>query len=94
VPLGVNDHVRLTRGHRQLRPSVLAGENAQPPLRGDVVTVRGGARVVQARRLRTAPPGVEYQLTELGETLLDPVRSLSRWAEEHTEELLDAQAAA
>jgi DNA-binding HxlR family transcriptional regulator len=44
--------------------------------------------------LRTAPPGVEYQLTELGETLLDPVRSLSRWAEEHTEELLDAQAAA
>jgi DNA-binding HxlR family transcriptional regulator len=50
--------------------------------------------LVQARRLRTAPPGVEYRLTELGETLLVPVRSLSRWAEEHTEELLDAQAAA
>jgi DNA-binding HxlR family transcriptional regulator len=50
--------------------------------------------LVQARRLRTAPPGVEYRLTGLGETLLVPVRSLSRWAEEHTDELLDAQAAA
>lgn len=50
--------------------------------------------LVQARRLRTAPPGVEYRLTELGETLLDPVRSLSRWAEEHADALLDAQAAA
>ena len=50
--------------------------------------------IVQARRLRTAPPGVEYRLTGLGETLLEPVRSLSRWAEQHTDELLEAQAAA
>lgn len=50
--------------------------------------------LVQARQLRTAPPGVEYRLTTLGETLLDPVRTLSRWAEQHTEALLDAQAAA
>jgi DNA-binding HxlR family transcriptional regulator len=50
--------------------------------------------LVRAQRLRTAPPGVEYRLTELGETLLDPVRSLSRWAEQHTEALLEAQAAA
>jgi DNA-binding HxlR family transcriptional regulator len=50
--------------------------------------------LIESRRLRSAPPGVEYSLTELGQTLLDPVRSLSRWAEEHTGELLDAQAAA
>jgi DNA-binding HxlR family transcriptional regulator len=50
--------------------------------------------LVQARRLRTAPPGVEYRLTELGETLLEPVRSLSRWAEQHTDALLEAQEAA
>jgi DNA-binding HxlR family transcriptional regulator len=35
-------------------------------------------RLVQVRRLRTAPPGVEYRPTALGESLLDPVRSLSR----------------
>jgi DNA-binding HxlR family transcriptional regulator len=50
--------------------------------------------LVKSRRLNTAPPGVEYRLTALGETLLDPVRSLSRWAERHTDELLDAQTAA
>jgi DNA-binding HxlR family transcriptional regulator len=50
--------------------------------------------LVQARRLATAPPGVEYRLTELGETLLGPVRVLSQWAEEHADELLDGQAAA
>jgi DNA-binding HxlR family transcriptional regulator len=43
--------------------------------------------LVAHRRLPGAPPGVEYRLTELGETLLGPVRTLSRWAEEHTEEL-------
>ena len=50
--------------------------------------------LVQARRLRTAPPGMEYSLTDLGETLLDPVRALSRWAEQHADALLDAQGAA
>jgi DNA-binding HxlR family transcriptional regulator len=50
--------------------------------------------LVERRRLRSAPPGVEYRLTELGATLLDPVRSLSQWAEQHTDELLDAQAIA
>lgn len=50
--------------------------------------------LVVARRLPTAPPGVEYRLTELGQTLLEPVRSLSRWAEQHTDQLLDAQVVA
>ena len=48
--------------------------------------------LVERRRIRSAPPGVEYRLTELGETLLEPVRALSRWAEQHTNEVLAAQA--
>jgi DNA-binding HxlR family transcriptional regulator len=47
--------------------------------------------LVERRALRTAPPGAEYRLTELGRTLLDPVRNLSRWAEEHADALLDAR---
>lgn len=50
--------------------------------------------LVTRRRLATAPPGAEYELTELGRSLLEPVRALSRWAEEHTDEVLDAQDAA
>ncbi len=47
--------------------------------------------LVERRVLHTAPPGVEYRLTPLGRTLLEPVRSLSRWAEEHADALLEAQ---
>lgn len=47
--------------------------------------------LVERHSLRTAPPGAEYRLTELGRSLLEPVASLSRWAEEHTDALLDAQ---
>jgi DNA-binding HxlR family transcriptional regulator len=47
--------------------------------------------LVERRVLRTAPPGTEYRLTELGDSLLEPVRNLSRWAEEHTDALLEAQ---
>lgn len=39
------------------------------------------------RPLRTAPPGVEYRLTELGQSLLGPVSVLARWAEEHAADL-------
>jgi DNA-binding HxlR family transcriptional regulator len=53
-----------------------------------------GNGLVEQRRLRSAPPGVEYRLTDLGATLLEPVRALSRWAELNTDALLDAQAAA
>jgi DNA-binding HxlR family transcriptional regulator len=49
--------------------------------------------LVERRALRTAPAGAEYRLTALGRSLLEPVRSLSRWAEEHTDALLEAQEA-
>jgi DNA-binding HxlR family transcriptional regulator len=47
--------------------------------------------LVDRRRLATAPPGVEYQLTALGMSLLGPVSVLSRWAEENTDALLEAR---
>jgi DNA-binding HxlR family transcriptional regulator len=37
------------------------------------------------------PPRVEYELTELGRTLHTPLAALSRWAEEHIEEVLTAR---
>ncbi|MDT3439757.1 MULTISPECIES: helix-turn-helix domain-containing protein [unclassified Pseudofrankia] len=43
--------------------------------------------VVERRSLATAPKGVEYRLTNLGRSLLEPVSVLARWAEEHAEEL-------
>ena len=37
-----------------------------------------------------APPRVEYNLTELGRTLIQPIRDLTQWAEEHGSTILDA----
>jgi DNA-binding HxlR family transcriptional regulator len=37
-----------------------------------------------------APPRVEYDLTDLGQTLLEPVEMLSRWAETHGDAVLTA----
>lgn len=38
-----------------------------------------------------APPRVEYELTDLGRTLIDPIRVLAQWAEAHGDAILDAQ---
>lgn len=37
------------------------------------------------------PPRVEYDLTSLGRTLIEPLTALGRWAEEHFDEVLDAR---
>ncbi|MFJ8334416.1 winged helix-turn-helix transcriptional regulator [Streptomyces sp. NPDC094437] len=41
-----------------------------------------------------APPRVEYQLTELGRTLLAPIDAVGAWAVEHGDEVMAAQEAA
>jgi DNA-binding HxlR family transcriptional regulator len=42
-----------------------------------------------------APPRVEYNLTNLGQSLVDgPMKALGRWTIEHGDELLDAQESA
>jgi DNA-binding HxlR family transcriptional regulator len=37
------------------------------------------------------PPRVEYALTGLGRTLLEPIGAFGRWAEEHAEEVVAAE---
>ncbi len=39
------------------------------------------------------PPRVEYELTELGLTLCEPIAAIRRWAEEHIEAVIRAQVA-
>lgn len=39
------------------------------------------------------PPRVEYQLTRLGKTLLEPITALVEWADDHRTSIQDARAA-
>jgi DNA-binding HxlR family transcriptional regulator len=39
----------------------------------------------------TVPPRVEYELTDLGKTLIDPLETIARWAIEHRLEVADAR---
>jgi DNA-binding HxlR family transcriptional regulator len=43
--------------------------------------------LVERRSLATAPAGVEYRLTPLGQSLLGPVSVLAGWAEQHADAL-------
>ncbi|HVK78829.1 MAG TPA: helix-turn-helix domain-containing protein [Kofleriaceae bacterium] len=38
------------------------------------------------------PPRVEYELTRLGRTLLEPIKGLEAWATEHRQAIQDARA--
>jgi DNA-binding HxlR family transcriptional regulator len=38
------------------------------------------------------PPKVEYTLTPVGQTLIEPLRAICRWAEEHLQDLEQARA--
>lgn len=51
-----------------------------------------GHGLVERREIPAAPVRVEYRLTELGATLLEPIDSLSRWAKDNAEGVLAAQA--
>jgi DNA-binding HxlR family transcriptional regulator len=49
--------------------------------------------LVVRRAYAVVPPRVEYSLTPLGATLDEPLRALSRWAEQHMNEVRAAQQA-
>jgi HxlR-like helix-turn-helix len=59
------------------------------------VTLRGLERDgLVTRTVRpTVPPRVDYALTPMGRTLLDTVRNLLEWADEHLPEIHAARAA-
>jgi DNA-binding HxlR family transcriptional regulator len=50
--------------------------------------------LVARRVLEGVPPRVEYSLTATGETLIEPLAAIRRWAETHIEEILAARRAA
>ncbi len=39
----------------------------------------------------TVPPRVDYSLTDLGRSVLDPLASLTQWAQEHGTDIADAR---
>ena len=57
------------------------------------LTLRGLERdgLVSRRVFPSIPPRVEYQLTELGQTLLEPVRALADWAQQHRADIVTAR---
>jgi len=48
--------------------------------------------LVKRRVFPTVPPQVEYELTELGQTMLDPIVALASWAEDHYAAIDEARA--
>ncbi|GAA3725373.1 helix-turn-helix domain-containing protein [Streptomyces tremellae] len=88
---------------------VLSGLSEGPVRHGELVGLIGGiSRKVLTQTLRRleahglvrrhayaeAPPRVEYELTPLGATLIDPIHMLTEWARENGEAVLDALDAA
>ena len=57
------------------------------------LTLRGLERdgLVTRTAFATIPPRVDYALTPLGATLLEPVQQLATWAREHRHEIQDAR---
>src|SRR3979411_2407315 len=58
------------------------------------LTLRGLERdgLVKRTQLPTIPPRVDYELTDLGRGLWQPVEALGTWAMEHLTEIEDARA--
>jgi DNA-binding HxlR family transcriptional regulator len=58
------------------------------------LTLRGLERdgLIARKVFAEVPPRVEYTLTELGRTLLVPIRGLAEWADEHRTSIQDARA--
>jgi DNA-binding HxlR family transcriptional regulator len=57
------------------------------------LTLRGLERdgLVSRTAFATIPPRVDYELTELGCSLLQPVRLLGAWAREHHSRIVEAR---
>ena len=57
------------------------------------ITLRGLERDGMVRRTMfpTIPPRVEYELTDIGRSLLEPVMALTMWADENRTNIRDAR---
>lgn len=52
-----------------------------------------GYGLVERQVYAEAPPRVEYHLTDLGQTLIEPIVALTDWAVQHGEAVVDFQEA-
>jgi DNA-binding HxlR family transcriptional regulator len=81
---------------------VLFGLSKEPHRHGELVELIGGvSRKVLTQTLRRLqefglverhaekPRQVEYRLTDLGRTLIDPIEVLTTWARDHGEAIVD-----
>lgn len=50
-----------------------------------------GSQLINRTVYPAVPPHVEYSLTALGETLVAPLAALRLWAEEHLDDIVQAQ---
>src|SRR5689334_8913753 len=86
---------------------VLFGLSQQPRRHGELVDLIGGvSRKVLTQTLRRlqeyglverradAPRRVEYRLTDLGRTLVEPIEALTNWARDYGGAVVDFQEAA
>jgi DNA-binding HxlR family transcriptional regulator len=86
---------------------VLFGLSQQPRRHGELADLIGGiSRKVLTQTLRrlqqyglverhaNAPRDVEYSLTDLGQTLIEPIEVLTNWARDHGDAIADFQEAA
>jgi DNA-binding HxlR family transcriptional regulator len=46
--------------------------------------------LIERQAFAIVPPRVEYELTELGWSLMEPIEALTAWAERHSAAVLDA----
>ncbi|MFE9577779.1 winged helix-turn-helix transcriptional regulator [Nocardia sp. NPDC006044] len=87
---------------------VLAGLSKGPVRHGELIELIGGiSRKVLTQTLRRlvshglvrrhayaeVPPRVEYELTTLGATLIEPIHVLTEWSRAHADAVLDAHSA-
>jgi DNA-binding HxlR family transcriptional regulator len=85
---------------------VLYGLSRGPRRHGELVELIGGISkkmltqtlrrlerhgLVERRAYAEVPPRVEYELTDLGHTLIGPIETLTRWAESNGDAILQAQ---
>ena len=82
-----------TLGHGSKRFNELRREIPSVSQRMLTLTLRNLERdgIVSRTVTPTIPPRVDYELTELGRSLLGPVRALTQWAIDHVDAIHGAQ---
>jgi DNA-binding HxlR family transcriptional regulator len=79
--------------HDVLRFSELRAKIGSPAPKVLTETLRALERdgLVERKAYAEVPPRVEYSLTDLGHTLIEPLTAIQRWSELHMDDVLAAR---